>query len=105
MAIYRLYCGVDVCDVSEAHRLALETKLSGYQVFNISAQSPFQREECRPLWQDAPAVIRRHYPGIEAIFNKRGWQLPQKIDRVYDIAKARARLGYNPRFSSGEFLP
>ncbi len=102
LAIYRLYRGVDVRDVAEAHRLALQAKISEYEVFNISAQSPFRREECEQLLRNAPAVIRSHFPGIEETFARRGWQLPQSIDRVYDIAKARARLGYQPRFNFTE---
>lgn len=45
--IYRLYRGVDVRKAAEAHILAMKKGIAGYDVFNISAASPFSRDELR----------------------------------------------------------
>ena len=43
VAIYRLYRGVDARDVAQAHELALTAELADFEVFNVSARSPFAR--------------------------------------------------------------
>lgn len=97
--IYRLYRGVDVRDAAEAHVLAMEKEMAGYAAFNISAASPFSKDETRELYHDAPGVLIRHFPNIEDVFAKKGWKLPQNIDRVYSIEKAQQNLGYSPRYN------
>jgi UDP-glucose 4-epimerase len=104
MAIYRLYRGIDLRDAVAAHLLALRAEISGYDVFNVSAESPFCKGELAELRSNAPAVILRHFPRIEAEFVARGWRLPQSIDRVYVIAKAQRLLGYRPQFNIAEHL-
>lgn len=99
LATYRLYRGVDLRDVGQAHRLALEQAGHGYEVYIVSARSPFGQEDCAELWRDAPAVLRRRLPWLEAAFRSRGWPLPASIDRVYVIDKACRELGYAPRFN------
>jgi UDP-glucose 4-epimerase len=104
MVIYRLYRGVDVRDAAAAHILALEADISGYDVFNISARSPFSEDEMPELLHDAPSVIRRLYPSLEELFAQQGWKLPQSIDRVYVIEKAEKHLGYRPKYNFNEYL-
>ncbi len=104
MTIYRLYRGVDVRDAATAHRLALHADVPGYDVFNISAQSPFSKDETEELLHDARAVLLRHFPSLETTFSRRGWPLPASIDRVYVIDKAARRLGYRPRFNFEAFM-
>jgi nucleoside-diphosphate-sugar epimerase len=104
MATYRLYRGVDVRDVAEAHRLALLWPNLAFEVFNISARSPFEAEDCRDLFRNAPAVIRLRAPEVVTQFETRGWPLPASIDRVYAIEKAERRLGYHPRYNYRECL-
>jgi len=99
MAIYRLYRGVDVRDAANAHILALEKEMDGYEVLNISADSPFSRDETADLFHDAPGVLLRHFPNIEKAFAKKGWKLPKSIDRVYSIEKAKEFLDYCPQFN------
>lgn len=99
LAIYRLYRGVDVRDAAEAHRLALEAPITGFETFNISARSPFAEADVEELHRDAAAVIRRYFPWAEAAFARRNWALPERIDRVYVTGKAEQQLGYNPRFN------
>lgn len=99
MAVYRLYRGVDVRDAAAAHILAMTSEVKGYDVFNISAQSPFSSDETYDLLHNAPSVLGRHFPDIEKLFAKKGWKLPISIDRVYSIDKAKNILDYHPAFN------
>jgi nucleoside-diphosphate-sugar epimerase len=96
VAIYRLHRGVDAEDVAQAHERALAPGRGGYEVYNVSAPTPFTRADCPRLFGDAAAVIRERCPWAEAEFRRQGWALPGSIDRVYVVDKAIARLGYRP---------
>jgi UDP-glucose 4-epimerase len=98
VAIHRLYRGGDVRDIAAAHLLALAREAPGCELFIVSGRSPFDRSDAGELWRDARAVIRRTLPEAESWFAGRGWALPARIDRVYDIARAERLLGYRPRF-------
>jgi UDP-glucose 4-epimerase len=50
------------------------------------------------LRRDARAVLARHVPGYAAEYARRGWRMYERIDRVYDNARARAALGWEPRY-------
>lgn len=104
VATYRLYRGVDLRDVAEAHALALERRQSGCDVFNISAHSPFAPDDCRQLLTDPWKVVTRYFPEAAEAYARRGWPLPTGIDRVYVTAKAEAGLGYCPRFNFADLL-
>ena len=99
MVLYRLYRGVDVRDAAWAHLLALQSDLPGFEAFNISARSPFAREDVEALFQDPRQVILKYHPSVEQEFRQRGWQFPERIDRVYSIEKAEKMLDYHPRFN------
>lgn len=99
VAIYRLYRGVDLRDVAEAHRLALTVDLPAFGVFNVAAASPFEVSDAEALLRDAAAVIQQRVPWAAAAFERRGWRLPRSIDRVYAIDKAQSTLGYRPRYN------
>lgn len=96
VAVYRLYRGVDAEDVAQAHELALTRGGGGYAVFNVSASSPFERADCRRLFEDAASVLLERHPWAAAEFERRGWLLPRSIDRVYVVDRAIAGLGYRP---------
>ena len=96
IAIYRLYRGVDAADVAQAHELALASRLSGFEVFNVSARPPFAISDCEVLMSAAKSVVLTHHPWALAEFARRGWELPESIDRVYVVDKAIAGLGYQP---------
>lgn len=104
MAIFRLHRGVDLRDVAEAHRLALESRPTGFACFNISAASPFVEADCPALLRDAAAVITDRLPAVAQAFALRGWALPQTIDRIYAINHAVDALGYRPRFGIDALL-
>jgi len=99
ITIYRLYRGVDVRDAAQAHILAMTAETEGYGVFNISALSPFSRDETYDLFHDAPNVLLRRFPDLGSLFAKKGWELPESIDRVYSIERAKNILGYCPSFN------
>ncbi len=99
MAIYRLYRGVDARDVAEAHLAALRADVDDCEIVNVSAQSPFREQDVEALRHDAASVIRRRVPWAEAAFAEAGWALPDAIDRVYVIDRARAVLGYSPAWN------
>jgi UDP-glucose 4-epimerase len=104
MAIYRLYRGVHELDVALAHELALFSLIQGYEMFNISCQSPFSQKEVEELKNNADTVILRHFPWAKEEFFKRNWLLPRTIDRVYVIEKATKLLGYHPSHNFPEWF-
>jgi len=104
LACYRLYRGSDVRDVAAAHALAVTNSTIQYDLCNISARSPFQVSDLSDLWRDAPTILRRRVPDIEELFARRGWMLPEGIDRVYVIARAEEHLGYQPRYNFVEYM-
>lgn len=96
MAVYRLHRGVDARDVATAHALALGRGGSG-QIHVISAPTPFHSEDCAALYADAASVIAQRAPSLAAEFDRRGWTLPERIDRVYSPRRAMAELGWQPQ--------
>lgn len=104
MALYRLYRGVDPRDVAQAFERALEMRPARFEAFNISGDSPFAEGDCDALYRDPVSVLERCVPDLLAAFAARHWPLPERIDRVYVIDKARAQLGYAPRFGWREFI-
>ncbi len=105
MAFYRLYRGVDVRDVARAHVLAVTNQEILFDLFNISAQSPFEPGDLPALLHDAPSVLRNKVPEALSFFTQQGWALPESIDRVYVIERARRLLGYQPRYNFQESFP
>jgi len=100
-----LYRRVDLEDVVSAHLLALERAPEiGFGRYIISATTPFTRDDAPALRTDAPAVVRRHAPEYEAVYAQRGWRMFDGLDRVYDNGRARAELGWRPRWDFGHAL-
>ena len=93
-----LYRRVDVADVVDAHRRAIERAPAiGFGRYIISATTPFARTDLAELRADAPGVVRRRLPDYEPVYASRGWAMFPTIDRVYVNARARAELGWEPR--------
>ena len=101
---YRLYRGVSVRDVAEAHWLASSSTISGSEIFNISAISPFQRSEMKTIFRKPWEVIEKIYPGTCNIFNRMEWEKPASIDRVYVVNKAEALLNFKPKDNFWTYL-
>jgi len=94
-----LYRRVDVADGVDAHLRALERAPAlGFGRYIVSATTPFSRRDAADLRADAPAVVRRLVPGYAAAYADRGWRMFPSLDRVYDNARARADLGWTPRY-------
>lgn len=89
---------VDIEDVVDAHLCALDRAAAlGFGRYIISATTPLQRDDVVALRRDMPSVVSRRAPGWEAVYERRGWRMAPSIDRVYDNARARADLGWQPR--------
>jgi UDP-glucose 4-epimerase len=100
-----LYRRVDLEDVVSAHRCALERAPEiGFGRYIVSATTPFTRDDLAELRADAPAVVRRLFPGYEAIFERRGWRVFPSLERVYVNTRARDELGWAPRYDFGSVL-
>lgn len=93
-----LYRRVAIEDVVQAHLRAIDRAPTlGFDRFIISATTPFSQPELAQLRADASAVLARHVPTYSAAFARRGWRMFPGIDRVYVNARARERLGWQPR--------
>ena len=94
-----LYRRVDVADAVEAHLLAMEQAAAiGFGKYIISATTPFTLDDLAELRDDAPAVVARLFPDYAAEYTRRGWRMFPAIGRVYVNARARADLGWAPRY-------
>jgi nucleoside-diphosphate-sugar epimerase len=94
-----LYRRVDVADAVDAHLLAVEQAARiGFGKYIISATTPFAQADLAGLRDDAPAVVRRLFPDYEAVYERRGWRMFPAVGRVYVNARARADLGWTPRY-------
>ena len=96
LALYRLYRGVGVSDVAAAHVIALE-KANVRGIFNIAGPLLFDEGDVSELYQSAATAIRRKARAVAGAFDRLGWPLPDRIDRVYDSRAARRYLGYEPQ--------
>ncbi len=93
-----LHRRLTVEDAATAHVLALERAPGlGFETFIISAPPPFGRDDAAMLKRDAAAVVERLFPDAPALYAVRGWQLPDRIGRVYDPGKAERLLGFRCR--------
>lgn len=104
MASYRLHRGVDARDVADAHALALLQGSPGCRTYVISGATPFLEDDVDSLAEDAPGVLRVRAPELAEAFARRGWPLPDTIDRVYAPALAMRELSWRPRFGYSEVL-
>ncbi len=100
-----LYRRVDVADVVDAHLRAMEqAPRIGFGRYIVSATTPFGLGDLAELHRDAPAVVARLFPGYRAEYARRGWRMFPSIGRVYVNARARADLGWSPRYDFGTVL-
>jgi UDP-glucose 4-epimerase len=94
-----LYRRVDLADVVDAHRAALDRAPQlGFGRYVVSATTPFRQADLPELRRDAPAVVERLFPDYPAVYAARGWRMFPAIDRVYVNDRARADLGWRPRY-------
>jgi nucleoside-diphosphate-sugar epimerase len=94
-----LYRRIDLEDVVGAHLAALERAAAlGFGRYVVSATTPFGPDDLEELHRDAPAVVRRLFPGYAEVYEFLGWRMFPRIDRVYVNDRARAELGWTPRY-------
>ncbi|KAK4103021.1 NAD(P)-binding protein [Parathielavia hyrcaniae] len=102
------YRRVDVADVVAACVCAMRRAgdggiAGGWGRYVISAPTPFggDGETLGRLGRDAKDVFREVVPGVEGVFEGRGWRFLGKIDRVYDsrLAMREEELGWKPVYT------
>lgn len=85
-------------DTAQACLTALEAaKRLTFDLFVISAPTPFTRADAPMLMRDARVVILERFPEAEALYAAKGWTLPHRIGRVYDACRAEQVLGFRAR--------
>lgn len=90
-----LFRRLTVEDAAESHVVALhKADEIGFDVFIVSAKTPFHRDDCKQLLHDAPAVVEKYFPAYPDIYHSKGWSMFQSIGRVYDASRIEARLGF-----------
>ena len=101
MAVYRLHRGVDYRDVADAHIIASEVNnTKNMDKFVISGKTPFLKSDLEELAKNPESVIRERHPELANEFDKRKWNFPKSIDRVYDPSYAEKKLGWQSKRSS-----
>lgn len=94
-----LYRRVDLQDVVDAHLAAARRAPQlGFGRYIVSATTPFAPGDLAELGRDAAAVVRRLFPDVDEKYAPRGWRLFDRLDRVYVNERARAELGWSPRY-------
>jgi UDP-glucose 4-epimerase len=100
-----LYRRMTVEDAADAHLAALDQAPSlGFDMFIVSARTPFVRADAVELKRNAAAVIERYFPDAPALYARRGWTLPTSVGRVYDAGRAERRMGFRCRTGFAEVL-
>ncbi len=100
-----LFRRLTVEDAAAAHLAALDRAPAlGFDIFIVSAPTPFTPDDCAALIADAPRVVASYFPEYPAIYAQLGWTMFSLIDRVYDASKATRRLGFTCRTSFAEIL-
>jgi len=95
-ANHRIYRGLDEEDGAKGHLLALEKKFDSFEVYNISNDSPFRKEDLFELFTNPKGVVLKYYPEAEDYYTRNNWKFLNRIDRVYSIEKAKKHLNYKP---------
>jgi nucleoside-diphosphate-sugar epimerase len=70
----------------------------GFDRYIISATTPFASRDLAELRMDAPSVVKRYVPDFVSEYAQRDWRMLPTIDRVYVNQKARAQLGWKPKY-------
>ena len=88
-----------LADVVSAHLAALgKAPQIGFGRYVVSATTPFGPGDLAELRRNAPAVVERLFPDYPEVYARLGWEMLPGIGRVYVNARARAELGWRPRY-------
>jgi UDP-glucose 4-epimerase len=100
-----LFRRVELEDVVGAHLAAARRAPQlGFGRYVISATTPFLPEDLAELNACAPAVVRKRCPEYIEIYERLGWRMFDKIDRVYVNDAARKDLGWQPKYDFAHIL-
>ena len=100
-----LFRRVELEDVVSAHILAAQRAPElGFGRYIISATTPFMPEDSLELNTNAPFVVRKRFPEYVEIYERLGWSMFEKIDRVYVNTAARKDLGWRPKYDFAYIL-
>lgn len=104
-----LYRRADIEDIVSAHLLAMDklvqrASTARFERYVISATSPFAPADLAQLRTDAPAVLAGYFADYADLYAQRGWKMFASIDRVYANDRARAGLGWQPRYDFAHVL-
>lgn len=100
-----LFRRVELEDVVSAHiAAARHAPELGFGKYIISATTPFLPEDLLELNTDAAAVVRKRIPAYVDIYERLGWLMFDKIDRVYVNDAARKDLGWRPKYDFAHIL-
>ena len=88
-----LFCRVELEDVVSAHIAASDRAGElGFGRYIISATTPFQPEDLHELNTCAPTVVQKRVAAYAEIYSHLGWEMFERIDRVYINEEARRDL-------------
>ncbi len=94
------YRRVDVADVVAACVCAMRRAGEiGWGRFVVSAPTPFGKGDLARLDGDAEGVFRGAVAGVGDVFERKGWGFLERVDRVYDSARAVEVLGWKPEYT------
>ena len=92
-------------DAADAHVVALDRAPAvGFEIFVLSAPTPFIRSDAEALKRAAVKVIERHFPDAPVVYARLGWRLPTSIGRVYDASRIERVLGFRCATDFGRVL-
>lgn len=92
-------------DAADAHVVALDRAPAvGFEIFVLSAPTPFVRSEAEALRRAAGEVIERHFPDAPILYARLGWRLPTSIGQVYDASRIERVLGFRCATDFGRVL-
>jgi len=95
-----LHRRVDIADIVEAHRIALtKAQQIGFDRFIISAPPPFEEVDALEIGRDTKAVLERQVPEFRKLYAAKNWELPARLDRVYDPSYAQSQLDWTPKYT------
>lgn len=92
-----LYRRVDIEDAVSAHLQAMIKAPSiGFNRYIVSATTPFSQRDSAALGSNAAAVVKTYFPEYEREYDRRGWRMFPRLDRVYVNERARRELNWQP---------
>lgn len=106
VAFHRLGRGIDTRDAAAAHLMVATTDFDegNCALFMAVGASPFRRSDAAMMGINAAEVIRHRLPTLAEACDKRGWELPSSIDRVYDASETFRKLRWFPRYGPEAIL-